>query len=170
MGQPSPAQPAFASLVVSWSGAGFGVAHEKEPDGYRNASIAEMATRGYGDRDEALCAAGSLSRRKPEGVGCTLRLMVKLSLSGAKLLADPGLLARAPTPGMLRWVLRRRTVPEVHQVSIGSGALLKIISAGEQRWVHSGVKLWQLAKHFVLPYCRSTYSAARNKAQHGRGD
>ena len=49
------------------------------------------------------------------------------------------------------------------------GTVLNLINNGEQLWTHHTVNLWQAALNFVVPFCVSSYSAARNEAQRERG-
>ena len=45
-----------------------------------------------------------------------------------------------------------------------------MINNGEYFWTHHTVNLWHAALNFVVPYCVSSYSAARNEVQRARGD
>ena len=47
--------------------------------------------------------------------------------------------------------------------------VLNLIDNGAQLWTRHAVDLWQVAMNFVVPYCVSSYSSARNEAQRGRG-
>ena len=44
-------------------------------------------------------------------------------------------------------------------------ALLNAINNGEQLWVEQTVSAWQAALNYLVPFCVSSYSAARNEAQ-----
>lgn len=39
-----------------------------------------------------------------------------------------------------------------------------VINNGQQLWSHDAVSLWKVAMNFVVPFCVSSYSAARNEA------
>lgn len=62
-----------------------------------------------------------------------------------------------------------RIVRSALKVSLVVGTVLNVINNGEQVWSHHTVNLWQAALNFVVPYCVSSYSAARNEAQRARG-
>ena len=47
--------------------------------------------------------------------------------------------------------------------------VLNLINNGEQLWLHHSLNLWQCALNFLVPYCVSSYSAARNEAQRPPG-
>ena len=95
-------------------------------------------------------------------------MMVNLS-SRPESFAGPGAAASAVKPRVLRLMLQRRIVSGALKVSLVVGTVLNVINNGEQLWTHHAVNLWQVAMNFVVPYCVSSYSAARNEAQHGRG-
>lgn len=73
-------------------------------------------------------------------------------------------------PGLLRLMLEPRIVWSALKVSLVVGTVLNVINNGEQFWMHRPVNLWQAALNFVVPFCVSSYSAARNEAQRARGD
>lgn len=88
-------------------------------------------------------------------------------LSGSS--ATPG---HRPRPGIGVWrlMLAPRIVYPALKVSLVVGAVLNVINNGEQLWTQHTVDFWQAALNFVVPYCVSSYSAARNEAQRSRGD
>lgn len=94
--------------------------------------------------------------------------MVNMSSSRPESIAEPGAAAPAPKPGVFRLMLRPRIVRGAVKVSLVVGSVLNVINNGEQLWTHHAVNLWQVAMNFVVPYCVSSYSAARNEAQRGR--
>ena len=73
-------------------------------------------------------------------------------------------------PGVMRLMLQGRIVHSALKVALVVGTVLNLINNGEQLWMHHSVNLWQAALNFVVPYCVSSYSAARNEAQRARGD
>ncbi len=73
-------------------------------------------------------------------------------------------------PGVMSLMLQRRIVHSALKVSLVVGTVLNVINNGEYFWTHHSVNLWQAALNFVVPYCVSSYSAARNEAQRARGD
>jgi len=117
-----------------------------------------------------LALPAEFKRNAAVALACTLRLMVNMPSSRPESFADSGSAALAPTPGMLRLMLRPRIVLGAIKVSVVLGTVLNVINNGEQLWTHHAVNLWQVAMNFVAPYCVSSYSGARNEAQRGRGD
>ena len=73
---------------------------------------------------------------------------------------EPDEVAIPPRPGVLRLMLK----PQIVRTA------LNLINHGEQFWTHHAVNFWQIAMSFVVPYCVTSYGAARNAAQRGRGD
>jgi hypothetical protein len=63
----------------------------------------------------------------------------------------------------------RRIAWAALKVALVVGTVLNLINNGEQFWTHHTVNLWQAALNFVVPFCVSSYSAARNEAQRARG-
>ena len=82
------------------------------------------------------------------------------------LLVDPS----GQRPGVLRLMQQRRIVCSALKVSLVVGTVLNLINNGEYFWTHHTVNLWHAALNFVVPYCVSSYSAARNEVQRARGD
>jgi hypothetical protein len=68
-------------------------------------------------------------------------------------------------PSMLRLALQPGIARAALKVSLVVGTLLNVINNGEQLWAGHGVNIWRVALNFVVPYCVSSYSAARNEAQ-----
>jgi type IV secretory pathway TrbD component len=68
-------------------------------------------------------------------------------------------------PGMLRLVLQPGIARAALKVSLVVGTLLNVINNGEQLWAGHGLSIWRVALNFVVPFCVSSYSAARNEAQ-----
>lgn len=50
------------------------------------------------------------------------------------------------------------------------GTVLNVVNNGEQLWAGQPVDLWHVALNFLVPYCVSSYSAARNEGTRERGD
>lgn len=71
-------------------------------------------------------------------------------------------------PGVLRLMLKPQIMRAALKVSLVVGTVLNVINNGQQFWAHHTVNLWQVAMNFVVPYCVSSYSAARNEAQRMR--
>ncbi len=68
-------------------------------------------------------------------------------------------------PGMLRLILQPGIVRSALKVSLVVGTLLNVINNGAQFWTGHSVSVWRVALNFVVPFCVSSYSAARNEAQ-----
>lgn len=86
---------------------------------------------------------------------------------------DPSVMPRdrfPRAPGVLRLMLEPRIVWSAVKVTMVVGTVLNVINNGEQFWTHRTMNLWQAALNFVVPFCVSSYSAARNEAQRARGD
>lgn len=70
---------------------------------------------------------------------------------------------------VLALMFNRRIAGSALRVAIVVGAVLNMINNGQQLWEHHPVGFWQVAMNFVVPFCVSSYSAARNEAQRGKG-
>ena len=73
-------------------------------------------------------------------------------------------------PSVLRLMFVPRIARSALKVSLVVGTVLNVVNNGEQFWTQHTVNLWQAALNFVVPFCVSSYSAARNEAQRARGD
>jgi hypothetical protein len=73
-------------------------------------------------------------------------------------------------PGVLRLMAKPRIARSALKVSLVVGRVLNVINNGEQFWTHHTVNHWQVALNFIVPFCVSSYSAARNEAQRTRRD
>ena len=62
----------------------------------------------------------------------------------------------------------RIAVPAL-KVSLVVGTVLNLINNGEQWWTHHTVNLWQALLNYLVPFCVSSYSAARNESQRAKG-
>lgn len=82
--------------------------------------------------------------------------------------SDSSVEAAAPRARLLRLMLQGRIVRSALKVSLVVGTVLNLINNGEALWGHHSVNLWQMALNFIVPYCVSSYSAARNEAQRAR--
>jgi hypothetical protein len=77
--------------------------------------------------------------------------------------------AEASRPGVLMLTLQPRIVRSALKVSLVVGTVLNLVNNGEQWWTSHEVNLWHIAMNFVVPYCVSSYSAAKNEAQREKG-
>jgi hypothetical protein len=78
-------------------------------------------------------------------------------------------MTRPSGAGILRLMLTPRIARSALKVSLVVGTVLNVINNGEQLWTHHTVNLWQAVLNFVVPFCVSSYSAARNEAQRPPG-
>ena len=81
-------------------------------------------------------------------------------------------LAARPRPsaaGILRLMVTARIAGPALKVSLVVGTVLNLINNGEQWWTHHTVNLWQALLNYVVPFCVSSCSAARNEARHPPG-
>lgn len=86
--------------------------------------------------------------------------------------SDPAIEASARDPlcpSIAALMLSRRIAWAALKVSLVVGAVLNLINNGQQFWTDHTVSLWQVAMNFVVPFCVSSYSAARNEAQRAKG-
>ncbi|MEO6747935.1 MAG: nitrate/nitrite transporter NrtS [Caldimonas sp.] len=56
------------------------------------------------------------------------------------------------------------------KVSFVVGTLLNAINQGEALWAGHTIIWWRVALNYVVPYCVSSYSAARNEARRVKSD
>lgn len=71
--------------------------------------------------------------------------------------------------GALRLVLQPRIASGALKVALVVGTVLNLINNGELFWTHHAINWWQVALNYVVPYCVSSYSAARNEVLRARG-
>lgn len=72
--------------------------------------------------------------------------------------------------GVLRLMFSPRIARSALKVALVVGTVLNLINNGPQLWTQHTVNLWQAVMNFVVPFCVSAYSAARNEAQRDRGE
>lgn len=77
--------------------------------------------------------------------------------------------AQAPV-GVLQLMWRPHIVKRALRVSAVVGTLLNLINNGEQFWIHHTFTPWRVALNFIVPFCVSAYSAARNQARRSQKD
>jgi len=74
-------------------------------------------------------------------------------------------------PGLiLRLMFSARIARPALKVAALVGTVLNVVNNGGQLWAGQPVNLWHVALNFLVPYCVSSYSAARNEATRARGD
>ena len=81
--------------------------------------------------------------------------------------AEPG--DRLSPPSILALVTSRRIAWSALKVSLVVGTVLNVVNNGVRLMAQGSVSLWQVAMNFVVPYCVSSYSAARNESQRAKG-
>ena len=79
---------------------------------------------------------------------------------------DPGL----PRTPLVRLLSRPGIVVPALKVALVVGTVLNLINNGAQLWNQHSINLWQVGLNFVVPFCVSSYSAARNESRRQRGD
>ncbi|MDE2371924.1 MAG: nitrate/nitrite transporter NrtS [Burkholderiales bacterium] len=82
---------------------------------------------------------------------------------------------KGPPPGRHRAALLQLFVsPTIVRgglkVALVVGTVLNILNNGEQLWTRHEVVLWRVAMNYLVPYCVSTYSAARIELMRIRGE
>ncbi len=78
------------------------------------------------------------------------------------LATDPVSPTRQP-PSLLALMFSRRIAISAMRVSAVVGTVLNLINNGPQLWQHHSVNVWQALLNYVVPFCVSAYSAARNE-------
>lgn len=73
------------------------------------------------------------------------------------------------SPSVLALMFSRRIAWGALKVSLVVGTVLNVINNGQQFWTHHTANWWQVAMNFLVPFCVSSYSAARNEAQRAKG-
>lgn len=71
---------------------------------------------------------------------------------------------------MLRLLSQPRIIVPALKVALVVGSILNLINSGEQIWNQHSINLWQVGLNFVVPFCVSSYSAARNDLRRQQGD
>jgi hypothetical protein len=73
--------------------------------------------------------------------------------------------ARRPRSGVVHLMFQPHIARSALNVSLVVGIALNAINNGEQLWIQHTINLWHAALNFVVPFCVSSYSAARNQAR-----
>ena len=84
------------------------------------------------------------------------------------LATDPVSPAGQP-PSLLSLMFSRRIACSAMRVSAVVGTVLNLINNGPQLWQHHSVNVWQALLNYVVPFCVSAYSAARNERSRWSG-
>ncbi len=71
---------------------------------------------------------------------------------------------------LLRLLAQPRIVVPALKVALVVGSILNLINNGQQLWNQHSINLWQVGLNFVVPFCVSSYSAARNDLRRQRDD
>lgn len=72
--------------------------------------------------------------------------------------------------GVLRTMLRPSIVAGALKVSAVVGTVLNLVNLGDQVWAPLTINYWRVAMNFIVPFCVSAYSAARNQVARTRED
>lgn len=62
-------------------------------------------------------------------------------------------------------MFKPRIVRAAIKVAVIVGTILNVINNGEQIWSHQVISIWPIAMNYLVPFCVSSYSAARNELQ-----
>lgn len=71
---------------------------------------------------------------------------------------------------MLGLMFSRRIAGSALKVCAVVGTVLNLVNNGPQLWQLHTVSAWQVLLNYVVPFCVSSYSAARNERSRGAGD
>ena len=66
------------------------------------------------------------------------------------------------------FVLTPRIAWAAAKVALVVGTVLNIVNGGDQLWGSHALNPWQAMLNYLVPFCVSSYSAARNEGQRGR--
>ena len=66
-------------------------------------------------------------------------------------------------PPILQHSLAPRIAKNAARVALVVGSVLNLINQGETVWSGQGVRWGNLLLNYLVPYCVSTYSAAKNE-------
>ena len=72
-------------------------------------------------------------------------------------------------PSLAALMLSRRIAVSALKVAAVVGTVLNLINNGPQLWQHHSVNVWQALLNYVVPFCVSAYSAARNERSRWSG-
>jgi len=71
---------------------------------------------------------------------------------------------------MLGMMFSRRIAVPAMKVSAVVGTVLNLINNGPQLWQHHTLNVWQALLNYIVPFCVSSYSAARNERNRRGGE
>jgi len=72
---------------------------------------------------------------------------------------------RKPSPSILKLMTQWPVCRSALKVSLVVGTILNILNNGEQLWANQSVHWWHVGMNYLVPFCVSCYSAARNDAR-----
>ncbi len=75
-----------------------------------------------------------------------------------------------PPAGLLQTACDRRTAWSAFKIALVVGTVLNTINNGDRLLRGDAVNWWQFALNFLVPFCVSSYSAARNDSRRAGGD
>lgn len=78
--------------------------------------------------------------------------------------------AKRTKRGILSLMVQPEVVSGALRVSMLVGTVLNVVNNGERLWSQQPVSLWQVAMNYLVPFCVSSYSAARIEAARSRDE
>jgi hypothetical protein len=72
--------------------------------------------------------------------------------------------------GILRLMVSARMARPAIKVALVVGTVLNVINNGERVLAGEAVDPWHLALNYLVPFCVSAFSAARNESARQQGD
>ena len=75
---------------------------------------------------------------------------------------------RASLAAVIALMHSRRIAWAAFKIALVVGTLLNLINNGPLLWAQRPIGWWQLAMNYLVPFCVSAYSAARNEVQRAR--
>ena len=77
---------------------------------------------------------------------------------------------KAPAPGLLQRTCDPRIARSALKVALVVGIVLNAVNNGDRLLRGDAINWWQFALNFLVPYCVSSFSAARNQLRRVEGD
>jgi hypothetical protein len=80
----------------------------------------------------------------------------------------PAVPGQGTSPSIWQVVRTRENAWAALKVSTVVGTVLNLLNNGPAWWQGDAVSLWRVLLNYVVPYCVSSYSAARNQVEAAR--
>lgn len=91
--------------------------------------------------------------------------MFKRSLDSAPITPDKVI----RLPSVFTLMFSKRISATALKVSLVVGTVLNLVNNGDHLWTDYEVDVWRVFLNFVVPFCVSSYSAARSEVQRAAG-